>query len=132
MGLIPNRHDASKIIVHIPEQFHKYFILGIFDADGSFSAYKGDYGSKLSISFGGAPSLLRFIENHLISNNLAAMRKIKEHKLEQRHEGKDGNWRTISFSGVPQCMKILNYLYDSPIYLDRKYQKYLAIPYHNS
>ena len=28
--------------------------------------------------------------------------------------------------------KFINYLYkDSPIYLDRKYQKYLELPYHN-
>lgn len=48
-----------------------------------------------------------------------------------RHKGKDGTWRSLRFAGKPQGMKILRYLYDnSPIYLERKYQKYLSIPYH--
>lgn len=71
LGLVPNRHDASKMITHIPKEFHKYFILGLFDADGSFSAYQNDeYGKKLNVTFGGSESLLHFIEQHLIENNI--------------------------------------------------------------
>ena len=132
LGLVPNRHDASKMIAHIPKEFHKYFILGLFDADGSFSAYqKESYGEKLNISFGGSESLLRFIEEHLIENNIVESYK-NGRELQQRHEGKDGTWLSLRFAGKVQGLKILDYLYDSSIYLYRKYQKYLDIPYHSN
>lgn len=131
LGIVPRRHDASKLIAHIPSDLHRYFILGLFDADGSLCSYQGDYGKKLNVSFGGSISLLRFIENHLIENQIVDKYR-NGRQMGQRHEGRDGTWLALNFSGVPQCMKILNYLYDSPIYLDRKYQKYLAIPYHKN
>lgn len=108
--------------------------LAFFDADGSFVAYRGAYGQKMNITFGGSESLLHFIESHLTTNEiiLKADTGSGQRKLHQRHEGKDGTWRTLNFAGKQQCMKIINYLYkDSPIYLDRKYQKYLDLPYHN-
>lgn len=132
LGLVPNRYDASKMIAHIPKEFHKYFILGLFDADGSFSAYQNDeYGKKLNVTFGGSESLLRFIEQHLIENNIVEPYK-NGRQLDQRHKDKDGTWLSLKFAGKIQGMKILNYLYDSPIYLYRKYNKYLQIPYHNN
>lgn len=132
LGLIPRRYDASKMIDHIPKEFHKYFILGLFDADGSFSAYQNDeYGKKLNVAFGGSESLLRFIEQHLIENNIVEPYK-NGRQLDQRHKDKDGTWLSLKFAGKIQGMKILNYLYDSPIYLYRKYIKYLQIPYHNN
>ncbi len=132
LGLVPNRYDTSKMIAHIPKEFHKYFILGLFDADGSFSAYQNDeYGKKLNVVFGGSESLLRFIEQHLIENNIVESYK-NGRQLDQRHKDKDGTWLSLKFAGKIQGMKILNYLYDSPIYLYRKYIKYLQIPYHNN
>lgn len=132
LGIQPRRTDASKVINHIPEELHRYFILGLFDADGSFSAYHNDnYGDKLNVTFGGSESVLNFIEAHL-KNNRIDNSKTDNHKFRQRHKDKDGSWRTLSYSGKIQGMKILNYLYDSPIYLDRKYEKYLLIPYHSN
>lgn len=132
LGLVPNRYDASKMIAHIPKEFHKYFILGLFDADGSFSAYQNnEHGKKLSVTFGGSGSLLHFIEQHLIENNIVEPYK-NGRQLDQRHKDRDGNWLSLKFAGKIQGMKILNYLYDSPIYLYRKYIKYLQIPYHNN
>lgn len=133
-GIVPRRHDISLVIKAIPKEYEKYFILGVFDADGSFVAYQGAYGQKMNITFGGSESLLHFIESHLTTNEiiLKADTGSGQRKLHQRHEGKDGTWRTLNFAGKQQCMKIINYLYkDSPIYLDRKYQKYLDLPYHN-
>lgn len=131
LGIQPRRNDASKVINHIPEELHKYFILGLFDADGSFTAYHNDsYGEKLNVSFGGSKSVLRFVENHLLKHHIVN-NKVDKHKLYQRHKGKDDNWLSLNYAGKQQGMKILNYLYDSPIYLDRKYEKYLSIPYHN-
>lgn len=69
LGIQPRRTDASKVIKHIPKELHKYFILGLFDADGSFSAYHNDnYGDKLNVTFGGSESVLSFIESHLKNN----------------------------------------------------------------
>ena len=130
LGIIPRRTNPNKLIEIIPENLHKYFILGVFDADGSFSAYQKDtYGEKLNVAFGGSIQLLNFIQRHLIEKEII---KDSCRKLTQRHENKDGDWKTLSFSGKVQGMKILNYLYNSPIYLDRKYQKYLDLPYHNN
>ena len=132
LGIVPYRKDANKVIEHIPKEFHKYFILGLFDADGSFTAYqRKDYGKKLNVTFGGSETLLNFIEKHLIENNIISPYN-EGRKLCQRHKNKDGVWRTLVFSGKIQGMKILDYLYDSPIYLERKYKKYLELPYHNN
>ena len=133
-GLIPRRSDVSSVLKQIPKEYERFFILGIFDADGSFTTYHGNYGDKMNVVFGGSKFLLRFIENHLTTNEiiLKADTDSGQRKLHQRHAGKDGAWRTLNFAGKHQCMKIINYLYkDSPIYLDRKYQKYLDLPYHN-
>ena len=133
-GIIPGRYDISLILRILPKEYEKYFILGVFDVDGSFVAYQGHYGDKMNVAFGGSESLLRFIENHLVVNNVISKADTVSglRKLHQRHEGRDGVWRTLNFAGKPQCMKIINYLYqDTPIYLERKYQKYLNLPYHN-
>lgn len=71
------------------------------------------------------------IEATHLRNNRVDNSKTNKHKFYQRHKNKDGSWKTLSYSGKVQGMKILNYLYDSQIYLDRKYEKYLSIPYHN-
>lgn len=133
LGLIPNRHDPTAIINHIPKEFYRYFILGVFDGDGSFSEYSSlKYGDKINISFGGSQELLEFIEDYLIEQGV--IEKVNtpsgRRKLYQRHEGRDGTWRTLCFAGIPQSSKILNFLYkDAVIYLDRKYQKYLDLSF---
>lgn len=132
-GLVPRRSDISSALKQIPKEYERFFILGIFDADGSFTTYHGKYGDKMNVVFGGSESLLQFIERHLKDNNITekANTASGHRRLSQRHKGKDGAWRCLNYSGKRQCMKIINYLYkESPIYLDRKYQKYLDIPYH--
>lgn len=133
-GIIPRRFDASKILRVIPEELEKYFILGLFDGDGSFTAYSAHYGDKLNVSFGGSEQLLTFIEQHLIRENVIkpCLNGEKGRKITQRHKNADGSWRQLCFAGKIQGMNVLNYLYkDSPVYLDRKYSKYLELPYHN-
>lgn len=133
LGLIPNRHDPTAIINHIPKEFYRYFILGLFDGDGSFSEYSGlKYGDKMNVTFGGSQELLEFVEDCLIEQGV--VEKVNtpsgRRKLYQRHEGKDGTWRSLCFTGIPQSSKILNFLYkDAVIYLDRKYQKYLDLSF---
>lgn len=126
-GIIPNRHDVSKVLATIPENLYRYFILGVFDADGSFSEYSGEYGDKMRATFGGSAELLNFIESVLIKEGIT---QSKNRKLLVRHNGRDGTWRSIAFSGIPQASKVLNWLYkDSVIHLDRKYEKYLNLKF---
>lgn len=127
LKIIPNRWNPSEVIKHIPKKFHKYFILGVFDADGSFSFYynKG-INKKLNVTFGGSELLLRFIEQHLVDNRIINKSE-QRRKLFQRHKEKDGTWRTLTLSGTKQGAAVLQYLYDSPIYLSRKYDKFLQI-----
>lgn len=132
-GVTPRRYDPTKLLTVIPKELERYFILGVFDGDGSFTSYYGSYGDKMNVCFGGSVELLRFIENHLVKNGIIfkANTESGERKVAIRHKGKDGTWRSLNFAGKRQGMKIVNYLYqDTPIYLDRKYQKYLNLPYH--
>ncbi len=133
LGLIPNRYDPTAIINHIPKEFYRYFILGTFDGDGSFSEYSGEgYGDKMNVSFGGSQELLEFIEDYLIEQKVVERVNTPtgHRKLAQRHEGRDGTWRSLRFAGIPQGSKILNFLYkDAVIYLDRKYHKYLNLSF---
>lgn len=126
-GIAPNRHDPNKLINAIPKEFYRYFILGLFDADGSFTAYKGNYGEKLTVCFGGSKEILDFIECYFDEIGLTPK---NNRGKEQRHKDNDGYWLSTKYCGIPQGSKILNWLYkDSKIHLDRKYEKYLSIPY---
>ena len=130
-GIVPYRNDCSKILKHIPNHLMKHFIRGVLDADGSFVKYhiieRGYDVTKYSISIGTNEDILRAIEQHLVDNKFAApcVRKLqKRHKEDDR----DGEYRSLNFSGKSQTISILNYIYqDASIYLDRKYYKYLEI-----
>ena len=128
-GLIPRRNDCTKIIASVPSYLMKHFIRGIIEADGTFSKYriteKGYDVDKYRVSIGTNEDILRVIEKHLMDNHII---NVSERKLYQRHEGADGEYRTLEISGKTQCLNILNYVYkDANIYLDRKYEKYLTI-----
>ena len=128
-GIIPHRSDCSKIIEAIPEFLMKHFIRGLIDADGSFCKYniveRGYDVNKYRVSIGTNEELLRIIEKHLMYNNII---NISERKLYQRHQGHDGEYKTLEISGKEQCLSLLNYIYnDANIYLNRKYKKYLDI-----
>ncbi len=125
-GIVPNRTSIQKIVEHLPENLYRYFILGLFDGDGSFSFYFiHETRRKMSLKFGGSEEVLRFIESILIKEQLVAP---MQRQIARRHKDGDGTWRCLTFTGINNCIKILNWLYqDSPIYLERKYQKYLNI-----
>ena len=131
-GVVPRRHDVANIISVIPKKLYRYFLLGVFDGDGAFTEYYNEsYGHKMNVVFGGSAELLTFIEFTLTNEGVIDKpRQCESRKLYERHKGKDGTWRTLAFSGVPQCTKILNWLYDdSIIHLDRKYEKYRSLKF---
>lgn len=125
-GIVPNRTSIQKIVEHLPENLYRYFILGLFDGDGSFSFYYiYETHRKMLLRFGGSEEVLRFVESILIKEQLVAP---IQRQLSRRHKDGDGTWRCLTLTGINNCTKILNWLYqDSPIYLERKYQKYLDI-----
>ena len=128
-GLVPYRSDCSKILNNISACLIPHFIRGLIEADGYFCKYKiierGYSVDKYRVSIGTNEDILRFIEKYLMGKNLINM---SERKLCQRHEGKDGEYKTLEITGKTQCLNILNYIYgNASIYLDRKYEKYLSI-----
>jgi hypothetical protein len=128
-GLIPRRSDCSKILNNIPNYLMKHFIRGIVEADGTFCKYKitekGHNVDKYRVSIGTNEDIVRFIEKHLMNHGIINM---AERKLYQRHEGQDGEYKTLEISGKAQTLNILHYIYDdASVYLDRKYEKYLNI-----
>ena len=128
-GFVPKRSDCSKIISSISEELMPHFIRGVIEADGTFCKYritdKGYDVDKYRVSIGTNEDILRTIEQHLMNNGII---NISERKLYQRHEGGDGEYRTLEISGKTQCLNILNYIYkDANVYLDRKYERYLDI-----
>lgn len=128
-GLIPRRSDCSKILGNVPSHLLKHFIRGIIEADGTFCKYriteKGYDVDKYRISIGTNEDIVRFIEKHLMDNSII---NTTERKLYQRHEGQDGEYKTLEISGKTQTLNILHYIYDdASVYLNRKYEKYLNI-----
>lgn len=128
-GLIPHRTDVTKLIKNIPDNLLNHFIRGVLDADGSFSKYitkDGKYTvTKYNLQFTTNISLLDFINKTLYDKGLS---KSEERKYYQRHKERDGDCRTLVYSGEPNCQRILDWIYkDAIIYLDRKYKKYIEI-----
>lgn len=126
-GIIPNRTDCSKVLSAIPKEYTKDFIRGLLDADGSFTIYQcmcndGYVHNKAHVTFGANGALLTYIENALVENKIVEKSSRTQFK---RHEGADGQWRQLRFSGIKQTYNILHWLYDgSDIYLDRKFNKF--------
>lgn len=129
-GIIPYRTDVSLLLNHLPKEYERDFIRGCLDADGSFSIYhtmdKGCNITKMTVAFGGTETLLKFIWKHLKENNLVVNEEMP--KINCRHEGRDGTYRTLRLCGKLQGYSILHYLYENADrYLPRKYDKYIAI-----
>lgn len=128
-GIVPHRSDCSKIIQSIPEHLMKHFIRGLIDADGSFTYYTipgscQEY-DKFSLMIGSNENILRNIELYLINNNLI---NDGSRKFYQRHDGQDGEYKSLQLSGRVQVIGVLNHIYeDATIYLNRKYIKYLDV-----
>lgn len=126
-GICPKRNDLTKILNKVPIELYRHFIRGIFDGDGSITFYKmKDTGyKKASLSFTTQYNTLYFIMEHLYNNKITFSKYLKLYKR-HKEENRDGDCRTLTYSGTNQAKMILDYLYvDSNIFLERKYQKYI-------
>lgn len=127
--IIPHRNNWEKCINKIPYELHKYFIMGLFDGDGSFSISKCcDNQIRYTIDFGGQEGLLKYIEKYLC-DNISGL-KFKNRKINKRHKdiNQDGSFRNIKICGKNNYNLIMDYFYGDKniqkICLNRKHIKY--------
>lgn len=100
----------------VPDNFIKYYILGLFDGDGTVSISKN---GRYMSSFLGTFETMYFIQK-FFHTDMA---------ISEAHPGSNKNTYTLRYSEGP-TKKILDYLYDEysvEFCLRRKYQKYLEI-----
>jgi hypothetical protein len=131
-GMIPRRSEVDTLIDSIPEKFHKHFIRGVYDAEGSLSAYytidNGYRVYKNALSITTYEKLIDFIQDHMIKNGLSNSKL----KTIRRHEDGDAHCVALRYCGAVQVPNTLDYLYDgATIYLKRRYDKYIKIKNEN-
>lgn len=117
LGCTPNKSLTVKY-PDITQDLNRHFIRGYFDGDGSIT-YSGD---KILLSLcSGSIEFLNSIQNIYIN-------EIEDYTEVKILFDKRSNVKTLSKGGLEAPLALLDYLYkDCLVYLDRKYQKYLAI-----
>lgn len=101
----------------VPKCFLRYFITGFFDANGCLSICKN--GNAL-LNITSTEKFCKFLIEYINSEI-----KVNFCTSNKYPEKKSYPIRTITTSGVNQCLKLISWLYkDIDIYLDRKYNKY--------
>ena len=105
----------------IPDEYKKYFILGLLDGDGCITYYTTNTGRKhFSLSFVGTKETCEYIQEFLGSNV----------KLFKRHKESNSNNYSFVIQGNVQIYRILSSLYDNEIEkicLKRKHNKFLEL-----
>lgn len=110
----------EKVLKHIPENLHHFFILGMVDGDGCFSVQSEKSRYRFNIC-----SSLNQIWTSLeeICTNLGITYRI------ERTQTSKGNYSKLHIGGKFRVKAIGDYIYqghkEHPYGLDRKYQKYL-------
>jgi len=117
-GIIPNKSltiSGKKLFENIPEKYYKWFILGLFEGDGTvFKSKRSDSDVGIGI-YSFSEDLLNLLKEKI---PIFSDRNIKNNRL--------------IFQGKNQTYKFLKYLYKdldikNDIFLLRKYTKALAI-----
>lgn len=109
-GCIQNKSLVLQFPV-LPKNLIHHFIRGYFDGDGSISLTNN---KQLQFSLLGTDMFLDECE--------------KQMKLHKNKRKEQGQAKAIRYSGNVQCKKIFDYLYqDATIYLERKYNKFIAV-----
>ena len=107
---------------NIPYHLIRHFIRGYIDGDGSIIINNTKYGLSFNVSMIGTDSVLNYITDYFMENNLIRTRV----KHEKRHD-----YDIVSscrWGGNIQAKKILDHLYNnSHCYLTRKHDRYLKL-----
>lgn len=105
----------------LPEEYKKYFILGLIDGDGCITYSTTNTGRKhFGFSFVGTKESCEYILDYFKSNV----------KLHKRHKDSDNNNYSFTLQGNVQLYRILTDLYDEKaieLCLKRKYNKFLEL-----
>lgn len=114
-GIVPNKSYTLEYPVGLPDEYFKYFLLGLIDGDGS--VYIDTFNNTLRICLVGTEMLLNAIKNKIDS-----MINIKCYI--GNTSKKDSITKYLRFTGT-NAQKLLNWIYeDSELYLTRKFDKY--------
>ena len=118
---ITKAKSLTYIPPNIPQDYKKYFILGLLDGDGCITYCVTNTGRKhFSLSYVGTKETCEYILDFFNSNV----------KLHKRHKDSDNNNFSFVIQGNVQIYKILSSIYDDQIIktcLERKYNKFLEL-----
>ena len=116
-GIVPRKSMIMDLPENIPNELFRHFVRGYFEANGFLSHRNG---KKLVVSFSGCNLIITKLVN-LIPGNFSLRIDPRRHK----------NY-LIANSCSNRSKLFLNYIYsDCSIYLDRKYEKYIAVQSRN-
>lgn len=119
LGCIPNKSLYIKY-PEIPNHLNRHFIRGYFDGDGSI-IYNENNDALSAHLCSGSFEFLESIQKIYIN-------EIEGYTETKILKDKRSNVCTLAKGGKIATMHLLDYLYKNcSIYLDRKYNKYLAI-----
>jgi len=118
--------DITKKTIHsaypeIPEEADNHFIRGLFDGDGCIYFKKRNEKRRATFKISGSKKLLAEVQKKLS--------KIKDVKKGTLKKQKNKNCWELSYEGIPQILKIRNWLYKGAnnLYLERKNKKFEKI-----
>jgi len=120
---IKSHTEPTKILNIIPKKYHSDFYRGYIDGDGSFSCYVGTNGTTMSCKFNITSTYEQnwdFIEIIFKEINIESYNINRYDRIKNKSS-------IIGISNKWDIIKIGDYLYDSPIKLERKYLKFLEI-----
>ena len=118
-GIVPRKSlTMDDFLSKVPEDFRNSAILGLFDADGSFTLryapYRGTTHQKQAVQ-------IRCTEP-------VALSIVKESGVSSYHLSKIDAIPNLAISSLDNCRKFYSYIYkDCPFFLKRKHDKFLPI-----
>lgn len=116
LGCLPKKSLVLKFPSHniVPEQYFSFFLLGVWDGDGSISIDKRRY---IKVSVTSSKSFIVGLQSHLTNlgfPHTTYKKRTKKHTLQ------------LSISGQEKSVEFLRWLYsDAPFYLKRKHNKFI-------
>jgi len=116
LGLVSGDKSCHEQVPNIERKWMKYFILGLFDGDGHISIGKKVY----EIGFLSSKEMIEYIKTFLEEE----LKITIPYKIEVGKYKKSPNLSRLRIFRKDLIIPILDYLYDSPIYLERKFLKY--------
>ncbi len=120
-GVVEQKSNIMNPPIGVPEELERHFIRGFMDANGSIKITT-EPRISFGISFTSTRSVLTWIMNHLIKNNILS------HEYDFRKRKENHIVEAFEFGGNYLVKKYLDYIYDgASVWLDRKYDRYIQL-----